>query len=214
MRILKDGDKSQAVCLHCKRMVKTTYRYDTYVIPEGKGKPVDNVLLGFCDECGEPAAIPAQSTPKIQMEIRKHDLPVEARVQPPLEDILYAVSSRIRVEPQLTMRMLLNFFLQEWTGKEKENPVGKAMKSTLAARLLQGKASARVSSRVDDTMLQTLERAQARLKTSRTNLFKAVLIEAGEDLVEHKDSPKAKRFYKMASLLGPFEEKSHLAVTR
>ncbi|HLP39902.1 MAG TPA: hypothetical protein VK465_00215 [Fibrobacteria bacterium] len=211
---MNEGDKSQAVCLTCKNLVDTTYRYATFHFPENPKKTVEDVLQGFCDVCGTAVAIPAQSTPKIQKELRRNDHPVEARVPPPLEDILNMVSSTIRVEPQLTMRMLFNFFLQEWTKKGQGNPVGKVMKSAMANRLLKGKASSRVASRVDVEMLQTLERAQARFKTNRSDLFKAVLIGAGHDLVERSSSPKAKRFYKMASLLGPIEEKSHLAATR
>lgn len=203
MRLLTEGDKGQAICMACGKLRDTTYRYDTYEVPEKPGRRVENVLLAFCDSCGTLVAIPAQSSPKIQVEIRKHDLPVEARVQPSLEDVLYAVSSNIRVEPQLTMRMLINFFLQEWEGKATRDPVHKAMKSPLAQRLLTGKASSRVSSKVDAPMLQAINAAQAKLKASRTELIKAVLIEAGQNLVVHHESAKAKRFYKMASLLGP-----------
>ena len=55
--------------------------------------------------------------------------------------------------------------------------------------------------------LEVLERAQKTLKVSRSDLFKAVLIEAGLDLVERPDSPTAKRFFKAASILGPIAEK-------
>ena len=165
MRILNEGDKSQAVCLHCKKLRDTTYRFDTYVgtDQDGKKKSVENVLQGFCDVCGHLAAIPAQSTPKIHKEQRRNDSPVEARVTPPLEDILYAVSSRIRVEPQLTFRMLIHFFTQEWLQKTAPVSLAKVMNSPLGLRLLEGRSTCRVSSRVDALTLEVLERALQKL---------------------------------------------------
>ena len=207
MRILQEGDKSQAVCLQCKKLSNTTFRYDTYEVPDSKGKVVENVLLGFCDTCGTLASIPAQSSPKIRNEIRKNDIPVEARVQLPLEDILYAVSSNIRIDTQLTMRILLNFFLQEWSGLETKDPVNKAINSPLGKKLTKGKAVARVASKVDTAMMTAIKKAEGRFNTNRSNLIKGVLISAGQNLVEKSASPQAKRFYKMASILGPVTEK-------
>ncbi len=212
MRILKDGDKSQAVCPHCKRLRDTTYRYDKYSVPDQKGKSIDNVLQGFCDICGSLAAIPAQSSPKIRLELRKNDTHVEARVTPPLEDVLFAVSSMIRVEPQLTMRMLINFFSQEWM----QNPSSfkSQLKSPIRKGLLLGKASCRVSSKMDVLTLEALNRVQERLQVSRTELFKAVLIEAGIDLVERSNSATAKRFFKAASLLGSLDDRAMTSSSR
>lgn len=206
MRILKEGDKSQVVCLHCKRLRDITYRYETYVGPDsdGKKKTVDNVLQGFCDVCGKLAAIPAQSSPKIRLEIRKNETPVEARVTPPLEDILYAISSRLRVEPQLTLRLLINFYINEW--KQKPISLQTLMNSPRGERLLQGRSSCRVSSRMDVTALKVLDQVQERFKVTRTDFFKAVLVATGNDLVERSDSAIAKKFFKAANILGPIEE--------
>jgi hypothetical protein len=206
MRILKEGDKSQAVCLHCKLLRDITYRYETYLArdQDGKKKSIDNVLQGFCDKCGNLAAIPAQSTPKIRLEVRKNDMHVEARVTPPLEDVLYTVSSKIRIDPQLTLRVLANFFTQEWLHK----PISlqDLMSSTLGEMLLQGKSSCRVSSKLDASTMKVLDKVQLQFHVSRTELLKAVLIGAGKDLVTHPNSQKAKRFFKSVTLLGPIEE--------
>ena len=200
MRILNEGDKSQAVCPNCKKLQAITYRYANYSVPDQKGKSIDNVLQGFCNVCDSLAAIPAQSSPKIRLDLRKNDTHVEARVPPPLEDVLFVVSARIRVEPQLALRMLLNFFGQVWT----KNPSAfrRQMKSPFREGLLRGKASCRVSSRMDTVTLEALARVQKKLKLTRTDFFKAVLVEAGIDLVERSGSPTAKRFFKAASLLG------------
>lgn len=207
MRILKEGDKSQAVCLHCKRLVNTTYHYDTYVFPNDEENSIENVLQGFCDVCGSVAAIPAQSSPKIHKEQRRNNLPVEARVTPPLEDILFAVSAKIRVEPQLTLRILIHFFTQQWLQKPVPVSLEKIINSHLGLRLSQGLSTCRVSSKVDSITLEILDRVQEKFHVTRSDLFKAVLIEAGMDLVERPDSAIAKRFFKAASILGPIDEK-------
>ena len=206
MRILKEGDKSQVVCLHCKHLRDITYRYETYSGPDkdGKKKSVDNVLQGFCDVCGNLAAIPAQSSPKIRLEIRKNETPVEARVTPPLEDVLYAISSKLRVEPQLTLRLLINFYINEW--KQKPISLQTLMSSPRGERLLEGRSSCRVSSRMDVTALKVLDQVQEQFQVTRTDFFKAVLVATGNDLVERSDSAIAKRFFKAANILGPIEE--------
>jgi len=124
------------------------------------------------------------------------------------------VSSKIRVEPQLTFRLLIHFFTQEWLQKKSPVNLSKIMNSPLGLRLLEGKSICRVSSRVDAMTLEVLERAQHTLKVSRSELFKAVLIEAGMDLVERPESPTAKRFFKAASILGPINEKPLATATK
>jgi hypothetical protein len=56
--------------------------------------------------------------------------------------------------------------------------------------------------------LESLARVQEKLQITRTDLFKAVLVEAGIDLVERSNGPTAKRFFKAASLLGSLEGRS------
>ena len=62
--------------------------------------------------------------------------------------------------------------------------------------------------------MEALDRIQEQLQVTRTEPFKAVLIEAGIDLVERPNSPAARRFFKAASLLGYLDEKPAAAVTR
>ncbi len=68
----KEGDKSQALCPHCKELQNTTYRFDTYIRTDKLGhnkKAIDNVLLAFCDVCGNLASIPHQSVIDIWSDV-------------------------------------------------------------------------------------------------------------------------------------------------
>ena len=202
MRILSQGDTSEAVCPKCKKLRSLTYRYEKYSLPNRPSHVIENVLQGFCDICNSLAAIPAQSSPKIQREIRKNKKYIEARVPPTLEDILLNVSSIIRVEPQLAFRLLLNFFANEWN----QNPKHYFAKMQLleGKHFLNEKASSRVSSKIDSDSLEVIERVCEKLQLSKSEFLKAVLVMAGLDLMDMQKSPTAKRFYKAASLLGTF----------
>ncbi|MFC4274316.1 hypothetical protein [Achromobacter aloeverae] len=59
-----DGDKSKAICPHCKALVSTTFcRRD---IPFESGNDVvKDLLVAVCDTCRGIVATPAQSTPAI-----------------------------------------------------------------------------------------------------------------------------------------------------
>lgn len=58
---------------------------------------------------------------------------------------------------------------------------------------------------MDAGSLSALNRIQVKLKITRSELFKAVLLEAGAGLVEHPNSALAKRFFKAASLVGALD---------
>lgn len=58
----KEGDKSKAICYRCGHVVTTTLRLSEYIIAD---RIVPDVLLGFCDECGDMVSIPHQSAKKI-----------------------------------------------------------------------------------------------------------------------------------------------------
>jgi hypothetical protein len=63
---ISEGDKSKAICSHCKKMVSTTFAYRDVPFSDGSGV-VKNILVGVCDHCDLVVSIPAQSTPAISM---------------------------------------------------------------------------------------------------------------------------------------------------
>ena len=62
MEIFKEGDKSKAVCEHCKKISETTFKVRSATIQDGnKLLKVPNILVGVCNTCDKVASIPQQS---------------------------------------------------------------------------------------------------------------------------------------------------------
>lgn len=65
MKIWYAGDKSKAGCSHCRKIVTTTFSYQDVPFESGIGVAT-GIMAATCDECGQVAAIPPQSTPAIR----------------------------------------------------------------------------------------------------------------------------------------------------
>ena len=57
---LIEGAKSKGICSKCEAIVPTTFKPGDFKVPSGK--VYKNVLLGYCDTCGECVSIPHEST--------------------------------------------------------------------------------------------------------------------------------------------------------
>src|SRR5471032_2773785 len=79
MKLLQAGDKSQAICYHCKALVATTYQRRDVPFSDGVGVAKD-ILAGVCALCDRVVSTPAQSTPAIKASRDKAMVPVEAQL--------------------------------------------------------------------------------------------------------------------------------------
>ena len=69
--ILKEGDKSTALCPNCNWVVNTTLKYADFTV---KDKPtVPHILQYFCDECGWAVSFPHQSSERIKTYWKKNE---------------------------------------------------------------------------------------------------------------------------------------------
>lgn len=70
MKILKEGDKKNAICGACKSLQPMTYRLRNVPFNDNSNI-VGNVLVGVCDTCDNVVSIPHQSTPSLQHTLNK-----------------------------------------------------------------------------------------------------------------------------------------------
>lgn len=70
MKKYTEGDKSQAICDHCGKVVPTTFTYRDVLFNETMGK-VKNLLVAVCDICGAVVSIPPESEPRIKDAVRE-----------------------------------------------------------------------------------------------------------------------------------------------
>jgi hypothetical protein len=64
MSFIRGGTKSKGICYDCRCVVDITFRKGTFTPSEGryKGITFEDLLLGYCDICGELVALPHEST--------------------------------------------------------------------------------------------------------------------------------------------------------
>lgn len=68
--LIKAGDKGEAICRTCHEHHPTTFQHREFEMYVGAVRVViDDLLLGICDNCGNPTAVPAQCTDSIYKAI-------------------------------------------------------------------------------------------------------------------------------------------------
>lgn len=70
MKILKVGDKEQAICNTCQSLVGVTYQLRDVPFNDQSGV-VKDILVGVCEHCDTVAVLPHQSTPKVKQQLAK-----------------------------------------------------------------------------------------------------------------------------------------------
>lgn len=70
MKIVKENDKSKAICEHCKSLVETTFQYKDVALSDNSGI-VENVLVGVCDNCNSVVSMLYQEAKKVKEVIEK-----------------------------------------------------------------------------------------------------------------------------------------------
>lgn len=94
MKIYEAGEKSQAICEHCKSLVPTTFKYRDVPFDDGSGS-VKDILVAVCDNCDAVVAIPAQSTPAIKRARDNAEITLEVSVSARDLQVLDYVAWRI-----------------------------------------------------------------------------------------------------------------------
>ncbi len=111
-KFYEPGDKSQAICPHCKGLVATTFAYRNVAFNDGSGF-VPNVLVSVCDHCDANLAIPAQSTPAIRRARESASIPLEVNLRAPELEILDTAAYEIDQDATSRFRKpLIAYYLQ------------------------------------------------------------------------------------------------------
>jgi hypothetical protein len=178
MHLWKEGDRSAAVCERCRKRVATRFEYRTF----GLSKPkvdVPDVLVAVCEECGEVAGIPHQSTPKIREARRRDLIKFGARVPLQLQGALGLVAARYEARPEAFSAPLIRFYLRE-VGRD----AGAAALVRDLARdpIARGRRRGRISVGVDKRLWDDAWRnAQGAGIRDRSELARGLLVAAALD---------------------------------
>lgn len=184
MHIWREGDRSEAICHGCRKRVETRFEVRSVRLPES-GIDVPDVLVAVCDACGETAAIPAQSSPKLK-EARERRKPeeLEARIPTHLDDVVHLLAEHYAAAVASFRPSLLRFYLREVAG---DRAFARRVKTLSETELARGRARARVSLRAPDELLRSArEGAREAGIPSDADLIRGILLAAKEDVLEGK----------------------------
>jgi hypothetical protein len=186
MKLYEEGEKSKAICSHCKQLVGTTFLRRDVPFSDGKGM-VKNILAAVCDACGRVIAIPAQSTPAIRGARQKEVRSIEAQLPAIYLDVLdlaaYMVDNTSSTEFRKVLMML---YLHRFaSGEYPQARLIKAHKSaTERFKERRGAARRRLSMKVTPQIADDLKTLMHDTTMSQTEVIKSVIYQIQSDLIE------------------------------
>lgn len=173
------GDRSRAVCNPCGKVVETRFEYRTYALESPRAE-VPDVLVAVCTECDRIAAVPFQSTPRIN-EVRKEaEASLEARIPRHLEDVLAVVASHYGRNDSEFRAAVLRFYLHAFA---ESDSFAAHVRDLASDDLAQGPAEERLSLKVQKPLLsRAWEMARQVGMRSKTEMVKGAILAAADDL--------------------------------
>ena len=184
MKLYKLGEKSKAICPFCHALRVTTFQERTVPFESGDGE-VKDLLVAVCDTCDHTVATPQQSVPRIREAIQKVRKPVEARVPRQLSDalLLSCVTLGFAVNDSVEMALFRYFLDRIASTPSKVKILSKLAHSEEA----QGRASARLSIRLNDPLFLKFEDLLHRTKLNGSDLCRGILVEIKNEILDKKN---------------------------
>ena len=162
------------------------------------------ILVGVCDRCGEVVAIPPQSTPAIKAAHEKAGVSVEAVLPAVYLDALDLACYRI--DPGVTQefrKRLLMYYVHRCAGDGEATRRIASILREAGGEFREGERSParrRLSLKVSRPMARSIERLMETTRLNRTDLFKALVVLIGKDIVEPERPAKLAQLRTLAAV--------------
>lgn len=198
MTFYNEGDKSQAICEDCVSVVDTTFQRRNVPFDDGYGV-VQNVLVAVCDICDRVVAVPAQSTPAIKAARELPVVSVETRLPASYLDRLdYAMNTISAAAATKHRKMFLSVYIdflarEERAGKavvfnwRQSDPNGHegtiGRQGIVELEPQPREQSKRLSLKLNPYIADELLTLQTAAQLSRTDLFKNMICQMQDDVV-------------------------------
>jgi hypothetical protein len=196
MKIWKAGDRSRAICDTCEKVVETRFEYRTYSLDKPR-IDVDDVLVGVCTTCDRVAAVPFQSSPKLNEARKSADAPLEARIPRHLDDVLGVVASHYGRSDSEFRSVVLRYYLHALAGSEE---FARHVRELASGDLARGTADERLSLKVQKPVLaQAWDRARVAGIRTKTEMVKGAIVAAAEDLESREGKKRRDTLTQMAA---------------
>ncbi|MGY6570825.1 MAG: hypothetical protein ACXIVE_17680 [Salinarimonas sp.] len=192
MKLYEAGDKSKAICEHCKSLVPTTFMYRDVPFDDGSGV-VKDILVAVCDICDKVVAIPAQSTPAIKRARENAEVTLEVSVS--ARDLAVLDYAAWRIDDRATARFrksLIAHFLRRLEGDpEAPQRLAEKIKQIAATRKISGGIQIprkRLSCKISPATDARIDQLMRVSGLSKSDLVKAVIGEI-EDALVRQEAP-------------------------
>jgi len=192
MQIYKEGDKSKAICPHCRKLVATTFQVRTSSIHDGNSTyRVPMVLVGVCDQCESNITVPQQSFAAVS-EVRKkaEKETLDFRLPRHLLDVLSNSIVALGVESSPDLRsQLLRLYVASFFSDNKAQM--KHLKTNLKSDLLVGtiKRSSRLSMKINSQLSIRFEEIKKNSGLNKTQIIDSLIVEVNKDVLsDNKNS--------------------------
>ncbi|MFC5760410.1 hypothetical protein [Rhizobium sp. GCM10022189] len=201
MKIWYAGDRSEALCETCRKVVTTTFGY--HDVPFESGLAVAReIMAATCDECGTVVAIPPQSTPAIRTARDIASRSLEVVVAAPFLEMLDLAAYRIDPSAGSTLRKsLIAYFVHRSVNDEalvkrlrRNAEIHKAKWQSwkhAPAKRLSMKVTSRTSEEFDELVKKSA--------LKKTTLIKSILMDIGREIVEPDNPPMMPELRRMVA---------------
>jgi len=197
MQLWNVGDKSEAICPTCRHRASTSFEIRDVPVAE-RNIVVPNVLVAICNDCGEIAAIPAQSAPLLKEALEKEPAKVVARINRRLEDAVRLISSHYGTRERDFRSLLVRFYLLELT---RNQALAKRVARLAHSDVVKGKKTGRLEIRLPEPALEAAwDVAKEAGLRNQTAMIEGVLAAATEDVFDHRAPKRAAHLQELAAL--------------
>lgn len=189
------GDRSRAICEQCG-VVETRFEYRTVALEKPR-VDVPDVLVAVCTVCDQIAAVPYQSSPRLNEARKAADAPLEARIPKHLEDVLAVVASHYGRNDSEFRSVILRYYLH---ALGESDALARHIRELASGELAQGKADERLSLKIQKPVLtRAWESARNAGVRSKTDMVKGAIIAAAEDLETRQGEKRREILAEMAA---------------
>lgn len=188
MKFYIEGEKSKAVCEHCKELVNTTFKVRNVPMSDGSGT-VKGLLVSVCDTCDKIVAFPHQSSIKIKEFKEQQTLnSIEARIPFHFSDILYTACTTINssVAASSLGPSVFRYYVHHLS---KDKRRFKKLHKYMESDLFKGISNNRFSIKLNESIMKDFNWLQEETKLNKSNLLKSIILLINDD-INNKKYPK------------------------
>ena len=187
LKIWHEGDRSEALCPKCGDWRETEFQYRTFRL-EKSNKDVPDVLVAVCTECGEIAAVPHQSSPKLREARHREPSRVDARIPKELRDIVGVLANEFGGEPEPFAGGMVRYYLQEIVADKK---LARRVAALAKSKEAEGTPGGRLAFRLEKGLLgEAMDAAKRVHVKDKSALVRGIIVAAKQDAY---DAPHAAR---------------------